>query len=487
MKKLMLILLLALNNIAFAQEDKNVTLIVSGQGKTLEEAKQNALRSAIEQAFGAFISSKTEILNDEIVSDQITSVSSGNIVSYKILNEDQIPTGGFASTLNAVISVNKLTSFVQAKGVSVEIKGGLFAMNIKQQLLNEQAELNAVCDMIGVIHEVMQTAFNYTIKSGEPKSLDSESKKWAIPILVKASCNKNIDFCSDYLNKTLSLLSMKSSEIESYNSLNKKTFSVQLDNTTSIYLRKQSSLNAIKHFLSNWGFYIRLFKVDNGINQFYGFGNSKIQELEGEGSVNSYESILFQLPKPNEVVGSFFWDDQVTLEQIEKISEYSVNPLGTISKFKFGGYVVYEKNGHGLVTAPFDFLTESVNMGHLRASEDLVLNGYSDWFDSSEIKKNSTGIYHNYGTMNEYTFDKEKNDLVMEFFGNGFAFGGGGGHSRWQLQAGFWSGQEWKMDLKVKFPWEQVNGINYNNASNFGFFCGGYTGYGDCFRPMRSF
>ena len=47
-----------------AQDDKTVTLTVSGTGKTLEEAKKNALRSAIEQAFGAFISSKTEILND---------------------------------------------------------------------------------------------------------------------------------------------------------------------------------------------------------------------------------------------------------------------------------------------------------------------------------------------------------------------------------------------------------------------------------------
>ena len=36
--------------------DKTVTLTVSGTGKTLEEARLNALRSAIEQAFGAFIS-----------------------------------------------------------------------------------------------------------------------------------------------------------------------------------------------------------------------------------------------------------------------------------------------------------------------------------------------------------------------------------------------------------------------------------------------
>ena len=63
----------------FAQDtDKTLSLVVSAQGKTLEEAKQNALRSAIEQAFGTFISSKSEVLEEQIVSDDITSVANGN-------------------------------------------------------------------------------------------------------------------------------------------------------------------------------------------------------------------------------------------------------------------------------------------------------------------------------------------------------------------------------------------------------------------------
>ena len=74
MKNVIFILALALSINAYAQDNKTVTLVVSGQGKTQDEAKQNALRSAIEQAFGTFISSKTEILNDELVKDEIVSV-----------------------------------------------------------------------------------------------------------------------------------------------------------------------------------------------------------------------------------------------------------------------------------------------------------------------------------------------------------------------------------------------------------------------------
>lgn len=201
--------------------DKTVTITVSGSGKTQDEAKQSALRSAIEQAFGVFISAKTEILNDQLISDQITSISNGNIQSFNILNSSQLPDGSWGVTLKALVSISKLTSFVEAKGVTVEMKGGLFALNIKQQILNEQAEYKAVYDMIGLLHEPMQTAFDYTIKSGEPVSVDSDSKNWQIPLTVTATTNKNMDFCSDYFINTLQSICLTSSEQQNYINLKK--------------------------------------------------------------------------------------------------------------------------------------------------------------------------------------------------------------------------------------------------------------------------
>jgi hypothetical protein len=138
----------AISKNTFAQEpSKDVTITASGSGKTIEEAKQSALRSATEQAFGAFISTKTEIFNDQVVADQMSSVSSGNIKSFEILNQDQLPDGRWGLTLKAIVSVDKLTSFVEAKGVTIEVKGGLFALNIKQQLLNELENLTSLLDI----------------------------------------------------------------------------------------------------------------------------------------------------------------------------------------------------------------------------------------------------------------------------------------------------------------------------------------------------
>jgi hypothetical protein len=149
MKKLILIMSLALNINACAQDEKTVTLSVSGQGKTKDDAKQVALRSAIEQAFGAFVSSKTEILNDNFVKDEIVPVTNGNIQKFESISEVQLPDGSYASTIKATVSVSKLTSFCESKGVNVEFKGGLFAANIKMQQLNELNEIQALNFIIG--------------------------------------------------------------------------------------------------------------------------------------------------------------------------------------------------------------------------------------------------------------------------------------------------------------------------------------------------
>lgn len=233
MKKILLIFVLLLNITCIAQEDKTVTLTVSGTGKTIEEAKTNALRSAIEQAFGAFISSKTEMLNDEIVKDEIVSVTNGNIQKYDIVSQVEIPNVGYSIIINTIVSLSKLTSFAQSKGVSVEIKGGIYALNIKQQLLNEEGEINSISQIFGQIHELLQNSFDYKLIVKEPLSINSNSQNWKIPITVEAYSNKNAEIAAELLINSLSSLSLTKPEVENYKNLGKKLYLIKLKYKTS--------------------------------------------------------------------------------------------------------------------------------------------------------------------------------------------------------------------------------------------------------------
>ena len=404
------LLIFSISLISFAQEaEKTVTITVSGSGKTQDEAKQSALRSAIEQAFGAFISSKTEILNDQVVADQMSSVSSGNIQSFTVLNESQLPDGSWANTIKAIVSISNLTSFVVAKGFAVEIKGGLFAINIKQQMLNEQGEIDAVADMVGLLHETMQTAFDYSINSGEPKSLDAENKNWEIPLFVTANTNKNMDFCANYCINTLSALGLSKEEIENYRNLNKTIFQIAINYkgvSKTIYLRKKHSFDALKTFANQWKFYTSLFSVQPGMDQSNSNARSELHVFSDgprEYDTDTPNSINFLTT--GQKAASFRWEDKRSLTQIEKMSGYSVNPRGIVSRFEQGGFVVWEKNGRGFVVAIIDLPKMEWESANTSCNE-LVINGYKDWLLPSKFE-----LYMIYKNLNLIDAGNFKNEI----------------------------------------------------------------------------
>lgn len=139
MKKLIItmMMLVGMVSAAWAQVD-DVSLVVSGEGATKDEATTKALRSAIEQAFGVFVSANTEILNDELVRDEIATVSSGNVKKYTELGTINKPNGNIEVSLQAIVSVKKLTSYAKSHGSSAEFAGATFAQNLKLVELNRQ-------------------------------------------------------------------------------------------------------------------------------------------------------------------------------------------------------------------------------------------------------------------------------------------------------------------------------------------------------------
>jgi hypothetical protein len=243
-----------------------VTLTTTGIGRTKDEAVTDAQRNALEQAFGTFISSKTDIVNDEIIKDEIVSVSNGNIKKSEVLSSNTLSDGEIAVTVKVEVSVLKLTKFSQSKGIEVEFEGELFAANIKLQQLYESNELKALENLKMIVENMLENCFDYKITVSEPKQTTDPwlQNQWEITSEVSISVNKNINNVQSLIEKTMSGLNMSKEDIENYDQLNKPVVVYQIGEKI-FYLRNKDSEKKLEELTLSVMDNRYRFAVDNGL------------------------------------------------------------------------------------------------------------------------------------------------------------------------------------------------------------------------------
>lgn len=202
--------------------EKVVTLVVTGMGDSKDEATKSALRSAIEQAFGTFVSSNTSILDDELVRDEVVTISSGNIQSYEEVSCNAIAET-VSVTLKAVVAVNKLLNFARSKGSEAELAGAAFAMNMKIRQLNKENELEVMTNLIEELEQLsLAGMFDYKL---DVKDAYQHSKDYyAVPIVVHVVPNENMAAFMRHYKKTVQALALSPEEVEEYRRSNTPTY-----------------------------------------------------------------------------------------------------------------------------------------------------------------------------------------------------------------------------------------------------------------------
>ena len=89
------------------------TVTAIGEGQTRQMAINNAIRSAVEEALGAYITSYTNVSQGKLIHDRITSASAGYVKSYNVIAEGRDPvTGTYKVKLSVVIDDIKLKSAI---------------------------------------------------------------------------------------------------------------------------------------------------------------------------------------------------------------------------------------------------------------------------------------------------------------------------------------------------------------------------------------
>lgn len=333
LKLIVAILFMAVAVNSYAAKNEDITLIVTSDGATKDEAIKNALRNAIEQTYGVFVSANTDILNDEVVSDEVASVASGNIKSYKELSSSQTD-DKTTVTLEAVVSVGKLISYAKSKGAEVEFDGAamyaeielqeLYASNEELLVENLLRELKSLFKQ-GYDYELkidkMQQAFNPALKKGYTpygqEATKNINETMPLSCTITAKLNNNGSQAWNKLINTLNNIGKKQSnnkmafgafpkqgadEFQATLSLLERNNPSYLPaKTTNYLLRSQKSANAIMQFLEELSLLIKNISLDLGDSKIDIRDNLKYYEKDMQPAAASY---LMMLRAQNKKTGS---------------------------------------------------------------------------------------------------------------------------------------------------------------------------------------
>lgn len=252
------ILIILSVSLCYGANTEDVTLTVTSEDITKDEAIKNALRSAIEQTYGVFVSTNTSILNDDIVRDEIATISSGNIKSYKELGCAQLSNSKVSVTLQAEVSINKLISYAKSKGAECTFDGAAFAMNVMLKELNEENERKALNDLSQLIIASLTNMYDVGIAiddqwTQELRDLEENIYGYAFYAQISFKGNKNLSTLWTMIKNTLESISLPCKDFISsteYGSNRKRLIS---DPLTMQLLTKQSRSYPVATVYANFG------------------------------------------------------------------------------------------------------------------------------------------------------------------------------------------------------------------------------------------
>ena len=214
MKKLIIFFL---SSFIFAQSG-SVTLIVSAEGSSKNEAVNSALRNALEQSFGAFVSSNTQFINDELIIDEVSALSSGNIQDYNIISELKQTDGTYNVTLEATLSIGEMVSYLENKGGKADINLKGFAAQMKLQDIQKTNEEKIFRDFLSTIKKLSKNGlFDYDIlATDEPKKSLKKENQYQTELTVVVTYNQNFLNALEYIQNIINKTKMSPSDVQNY-------------------------------------------------------------------------------------------------------------------------------------------------------------------------------------------------------------------------------------------------------------------------------
>ncbi len=330
-----------------AQSESEITVRVFASGSDITEAQFNAGKTAIELAFGSFISTTTTLLNDKITKDEVVAISNGNINKLEILSTtissdtQNRANVRYSIVADVTVSLTKLSNLAVSKGVSSEFNGNLFALNIKKQLFTEKAEFEALYNTFVIANEYFQDGFDYSISTLDPKSMDGGNQNWEIPINIRIKANSNYKVAFQLFSDALKSISMPQSETDKYRELNKPIYVLNFQGNNYALRNENSALLLLTVHKMLRYYYKRFYFTYNRKNWFDG------RNIKSDLYITENPNIIKFDTSTNILNTSI----NITLNEIESITKFEVIPI-----FKFNYNFRIKVENHSFLLQDVDSL-----------------------------------------------------------------------------------------------------------------------------------
>lgn len=171
----------------FVATDSIRAVAAVGVGATSEAATHAALRSAVEQGVGVFVTSQTRVENDRLIQDRILSMSTGFVRRYQVVETRQGPSGVEVRLL-AEVGLTPLREALQAAGVQVQLSGRTLFANLDQEDEKRRQEVQVLSSLFWEDVD-RPSAWDFQVQLGTPLAANTGFSK--VPLTVLARPNGN--------------------------------------------------------------------------------------------------------------------------------------------------------------------------------------------------------------------------------------------------------------------------------------------------------
>ena len=171
---------------------------VTGEGDTVEQAKENAFRTAVQQRAGAIVLTQRQSNNDKLTKDNISLFSAGYVDDFKIIDINQNGST-IKITLDVLVAESKLLNQVLNTGQTTQGINGERAGAALNTFIDQKEKSDKMLDM--VLSTYPKNAF---IVEQKPFTLSVDIYRNAV-ISVPYSLKWNYDYITA-MNEAMTLI-----------------------------------------------------------------------------------------------------------------------------------------------------------------------------------------------------------------------------------------------------------------------------------------